>query len=561
MAVTTTKKGKTFRIYKIFVIAISLAIVAFILNIAPNYIRKEITDKINLVINNSNVTKSLKSDIIIENNVVYISQDDVKNFFDDNIYYDTKYNQMVTTSDTKVAVLPINNKEIKVNGSNVNIFAGLINKNSKYYLPFSEISKSVYNVETEYIEDSNTVILTSLDRELVYANASKNCGIKWKPTMFSKNVDKVKRGDNLTVVPSKDKTEWTKVTTALGKVGYIKTSNLVNEQKVRDDFKLDKQIDGKVSIAWDYFSYHAYAPTRTGRIKGVNVVSPSFFALAEQGQGAITQNIGNSGIDYINWAHRNGHKVWPILSNDSLKDTTSEILKDYKYRETLINNIVQLTIDYNLDGINLDFENVYQADKDNYSKLVIELAPRLRELGKVLSVDVTAPDGSEDWSLCFDRHVIGKVADYIVFMAYDQHGKSSSEAGSVAAYDWVEKNINKFLKQEEVDSSKIILGIPFYTRIWKGSGTNLTSEVVSMKNTYQCIPEGTKVTWLEDEKQNFVKYLKDNVECKIWIEDNQSIKEKLKLISQYNLAGAGYWEKDREDPTIWDSISTSLDIK
>lgn len=552
------KKRKKSGIYKIIVVILSLALVSFILTVSPNYIVEKNNNKTSLVINNNNVTKELKHDVLIEDDVVYISKDDIESYFDGEIYYDSKYNQIVTTSETKIAVMPINSKQILINDSNVNIYAPVIQKDDQYYLPFSEISKSVYNVETTYIDSTKTVVLVSLDRELTYANSNKNNKVKYKPTYFSKTIDTVEKGNNLTVVSSSD--GWTKVTTNSGKVGYVKSNSLANIEKIRDNFTLDKQIDGNVSLVWDYFSEHSTAPTRTDKIQGVNVVSPSFVTLTKQGQGSINVNIGTQGVNYINWAHNNGYKVWMMVSNSSMKETTSEILNDYKLRDKFINNIIEVVEQYNLDGVNLDFENIYEADKNNYSKLVIELAPRLKDLSKVLSVDVTAPDGSADWSLCFDRNIIGKVANYIVFMAYDQNGISSTEPGTSAGYDWVETNINKFINQEEVSSDKIILGIPFYTRIWKISDS-VNSEVVNMKDTYSKIPAGTNIQWLSDLRQNYAEYIQDNVTYKVWIEDDRSISEKLSLVSQYNLAGASYWEKDRETDDVWEIVANKLNIK
>lgn len=558
MSINVEKKRKI-GFYRFIVITLSLMLAIAILNVAPNYIKDEITDKTNLVINNSNVTKKLKNDVFIEDEVIYVSKDDIKNYFDENIYYDSKYDQIVTTSETKVAVMPIGKKQITINGATVKIYASAIKKDNNYYLPFSEISKSVYNVETEYVKSKNTVIVCSLDKELTYANSSKKNSVKYKPTLFSKTVDKIGRGDNVTVVSTNN--GWTKITTANGKIGYVQANTLVNSQKIRDDFTIEKQIEGKVSLVWDYYSEYAKAPTRTGKIQGVNVVSPSFLTLKKQGQGTITENIGTQGVAYVTWAHNNGYKVWAMLSNSSMKETTSEILNDYQLRSNLINNILAEVEKYDLDGINLDFENIYQADKDNYSNLIVELAPRLKEMDKVLSVDVTAPDGSEDWSLCFDRNKIASAADYIVFMAYDQNGVSSTSPGTTAGYDWVETNINKFLNQETVDANKLILGIPFYTRIWKTDGTTAKSEIVSMKDTYSKIPSGANVKWLDDVKQNYTEYLQDNLTYKIWIEDTKSITEKLNLVSNYNLAGASYWEKDRETDDVWSIISEKLNVK
>ena len=554
---------KKFYIYKIIVVAIFTALIVFILNKAPNYIRNDITDKTNLVINNNNINKNLKNDVIVEDGVVYISTKDIANFFDDSIFYDNKYNQIITTSETKVATMKIDEKQVEVNGTKQDLMASAKKINENFYLPFSEISNSVYNVETTYVDTTDTVVLVSLDRELTYANSSKNNNVKYKPDIFSRNVDKVNSGDTLTVVNTEEElpSGWSKVTTENGKVGYVKTNTLANLDQIRSTLNLEKQIDGNVSMVWDYFSQYVTAPQREGEIKGVNVVSPTFFALQKLGKGNIVANVGEEGEEYIDWAHSNGYKVWALVSNDSMKETTSEILNDYELRKQFINNILTVVEIYNLDGINLDFENIYEADKNMYTRLVVELAPRLREMGKVLSVDVTAPDGSPDWSLCYDRNEIANAADYIIFMGYDQNGISSPKEGTTAGCDWVKANINKFLGQEGVDSSKLILGVPFYTRVWIEKDGELDSKVWDMEDIYENIPEGTNIEWDDSLKQNYAEYEQDGATYKVWIEDDDSIKAKLELVNEYNLAGAAYWEKDREPDEIWNTISEVLSIE
>lgn len=557
-------KEKRFYIYKLIVVLVFALAVWFVLKTATNYIKDDIVGKTNLVINNSNTTKNLKNDVIVENGVVYVSTKDIANFFDDHIFYDNKYDQIITTSETKVATLKLNENKAKVNGSTVDLVASAKKIGEQFYLPFSEISESVYNVETTYIEDTNTVVLVSLDRELTYANSSKKNSVKSKPTMFSKTVDKIEKGDNVTVVPSKngDENGWTKVTTENGKIGYVKTTTLANTKKIRDNLEMGKQIQGNVSLVWEYFSKYAKAPQRTEKIDGVNVVAPTFFSLSDSKKGAIVANVGQAGQNYINWAHSNGYRVWPWVANEATnkadKDLTSEILNDYKLREKLINSIVSAVEMYNLDGINLDFENMYESDKDAYSRLVIELAPRLKELGKVLSVDVTAPDGSPDWSLCFNRNVIGDVADYVIFMAYDQHNQSSTEAGTVAGCDWVEANINKFLGQEGVKPEKIILAMPFYTRVWNITGGGISSSAVDMKSQSTLIPGDAKITWDDSLKQNLAEYEKNGRTYKVWMEDAKSLKCKLDLVKKYNLAGGAFWRKDQETSDVWKVINENL---
>lgn len=557
-------KEKRFYIYKLIVVLVFALAVWFVLKTATNYIKDDIVGKTNLVINNSNTTKNLKNDVIVENGVVYVSTKDIANFFDDHIFYDNKYNQIITTSETKVATLKLNENKAKVNGSTVDLVASAKKIGEQFYLPFSEISESVYNVETTYIEDTNTVVLVSLDRELTYANSSKKNSVKSKPTMFSKTVDKIEKGDNVTVVPSKngDENGWTKVTTENGKIGYVKTTTLANTKKIRDNLEMGKQIQGNVSLVWEYFSKYAKAPQRTEKIDGVNVVAPTFFSLSDSKKGAIVANVGQAGQNYINWAHSNGYRVWPWVANEATnkadKDLTSEILNDYKLREKLISSIVSAVEMYNLDGINLDFENMYESDKDAYSRLVIELAPRLKELGKVLSVDVTAPDGSPDWSLCFNRNVIGDVADYVIFMAYDQHNQSSTEAGTVAGCDWVEANINKFLGQEGVKPEKIILAMPFYTRVWNVTDGGLSSSAVDMKLQSTLIPDDAKITWDDSLKQNLAEYEKNGRTYKVWMEDAKSLKCKLDLVKKYSLAGGAFWRKDQETSDVWKVINENL---
>lgn len=318
----------------------------------------------------------------------------------------------------------------------------------------------------------------------------------------------------------------------------------------------EKQIEGKVSLVWDY--YTSIVPTRTESIAGINVVSPSFASLKSSGNGELDVKIGTSGKAYIEWAHSNGYKIWPMISNDSNKPLTSKILNDYELREKLINNIVNLTTSYNLDGINIDFEYMKEEDKDVFSRFIIELAPRLKEYGKVLSVDVTAPDGSADWSMCYNRYKIAQVADYIIFMAYDQNGASSPKEGTTAGADWVEVNIRKFLGQEAVKEDKLILGMPFYTRLWKESNGDTKNSVVLMKSVDSTIPSNVERVWNEDLKQYYVEYKNGGTTYKMWIEDEKSIKEKFALMKEYNLAGAAYWQKDFESSNIWNIVEEQI---
>ena len=548
------KKKKV--ITRAFITIIALIVIFIVTIIASNYIILDNNKKTNLVINNKNVTSNLKNEILIEDNIIYLSKQDIANFFDKYIYEEESTNQIITTYEKKIAAIGFEDNKITINGSNKNIYAHAIKKDNTIYLPISEM-KDVYDIEIENIKDSKIITMDSLEKEQKKAIISSNLSVKSSTKFISRTVDRIKKGDTVIVVSSED--GYSRVRTSNGKLGYVKTNKLENEYKVRETMEEEKQIDGKINLTWDYFSTVASAPDRSGTtIEGVNVVSPAFFYIDEDGK--FRENVGDSGKDYIKWAHDNGYKVWPMVSNAEAGITiTSKIMNSYKSRQKLIENIVDVCVEYDLDGINVDFENMKQEDKDLYSRLIIELTPRLKEIGLVTSVDVTAPDGSETWSMCFDRHVIGDVADYIVFMAYDEYGISSTKPGTTAGYDWVKLNLNKFLKTEEIDSNKIILAVPFYTRVWTTSSDgNTTSKTIAMKNIDTVIPDGVEKKWNDDLKQNYVEYSDGDDKKQIWIEDLDSLKEKISLINENNLAGIGSWQKGMEDEAVWKMINKEI---
>lgn len=546
-------------ITRTFFTIVSLIIIFIIAMIASNHIIFDKNKTINLVINNRNVTSNLKNEILFEDGTIYLSKDDIQNFFDKHIYNEEGTNQIITTYDKKIAALGFDENVITINGSQKEIYAHAIKKDNKVYLPISEM-KDVYNIEIESIDETKVLTIDSLDREQKKAIVTGNLAVKSSTRFIAKTIDRIKKGDYVIVISSNK--GFSKIRTENGKIGYIKSNKLANEVVVRENMEDEKQISDKINLTWDYYYSYASAPDRSGTtIQGINVVSPAFFHLDEDGK--LQENIGKDGEAYIEWAHSNGYKVWPMVQNDVAAkkslEVTSKIMNSYEKRQALIESIVDKCVKYKLDGINMDFENMKQEDKDMYSRFIIELTPRLKEIGLVTSVDVTAPDGGETWSMCFDRHVIGDVADYIVFMAYDQNGVSSTKPGTTAGYDWVKLSLNKFLQTEEIESSKIILAVPFYTRVWTTTSSGkVSSKTVAMKSIDSVIPNGVEKTWNEDLKQYYVEYMDGNNKKQIWIEDLDSLKAKISLITENNLAGVASWQKGMEPEAVWEMFEEEL---
>lgn len=548
------------KIKKCFLTILAIIILAIIAMIVNDFVIIDNNKTTNLIINNKNVTSSLKQKVLIEDDIIYLSKQDISNFFDKYIYQDEKTEKIVTTYDKKIAEIGFDENEININGSDKQISAHAIEKDGQIYLPISEMT-DVYNIEISDIKESNIVTMDSLEREQKRAIINSNCAVKASSNFIAKTVDRVKKGDAVIVVSS-DK-GYTKIRTANGKLGIIKTNKIENEFLIRENMDEEKQISGKVNLTWDYYSEYVNAPNREGTtIDGINVVSPAFFYLDANGD--LKENIGDSGKAYIKWAKNNGYKIWPMVSNgvaaNKSLNITSNIMNDYEKRKKLIENIVNKCIEYELDGINIDFENMKSEDKDMYSRFIIELEPRLKEIGIVLSVDVTAPDGGDTWSMCFDRHVIGNVADYTIFMAYDQNGSSSTKSGTTAGYNWVKLNLVKFLQTEEINPNKLILAVPLYTRIWttNSDGKVISNNSLSIKNTEAEIPDGITKQWNDELKQNYVTFSSGNNTKQIWIEDIDSLKAKISLMKENNLAGIASWEANMAYDDIWTMFKNEL---
>ena len=550
------KKKK--RIIKIFIAILLVIIIGIIGYKANDYIILDKNKNINLVINNKNVTSNLKKDIIIENDNIYLSKQDLGNFFDKYIYEDKENNNIVTTYNNKIASISLQKNQININGSNKETYTHAEKRDETIYIPIKEL-EDVYGIEIKYIEKSKVLTIDSISKEQKKAIITKDVPVKSSTKFIAKTIDRIKKGSYVVVI-SEDK-GYAKIRTENGKIGFVKSKKIANTVVVREEMKESKQIEGKVNLVWDYYSEVASAPDRTGiTMDGVNVVSPAFFHLNSKGE--LIENIGQEGKKYIEWAHNNGYKIWPMVQNagSGMINVTSEIMNDYNKRQKLINEIVSACVKYKLDGINLDFENMKQEDKNMYSRFIIELTPRLKDMGLVVSVDVTAPDGSETWSMCFDRHVIGDVADYIVFMAYDQYGASSNKSGTTAGYNWVELSLNKFLKTEEIESQKIILAIPLYARLWTedSSGKVVKQSTVPLKSMNSIVSGNNSKQWNDDLKQYYVEYKENSYTKKIWIEDEKSLKEKISLITNNNLGGVASWEKGMETDNFWTFLNQEI---
>ena len=317
---------------------------------------------------------------------------------------------------------------------------------------------------------------------------------------------------------------------------------------------------GKIQSVWDQM----YNPTKAYLgwtiEEGIDVLSPTWFQIAND-RGDF---VNRADAVYVQWAHDNGYQVWALVANEfSNIANTSTILNDGLKREYVIKQLLAFAALYQLDGINIDFENMYKADKDVYTQFVREFTPLAREQGLVVSVDVTVPDGSDTWSKCYDRKALAETVDYVCLMTYDQTWAGSPKAGSTAELDWVEENLKKTLKEDP--ANKLLMGIPLYTRLWEettdanGKTTVKTGKALTMQAANSLMEKNNvQPQWDERSGQYSVSFTDGDITYKMWLENEHSVNYKSALAHKYNLAGTSAWSYNFANEKVWAVLAENL---
>jgi spore germination protein YaaH len=308
-------------------------------------------------------------------------------------------------------------------------------------------------------------------------------------------------------------------------------------------------------LVWEAVYQVPANPSKIGKLPGINVVSPTWFHLTDA-QGNIQSK---ADLNYVQWAHHQGMQVWGLYSNNFDPELTSKAFDSYETRVHAIKQLLSYAKKYDLDGVNIDFENVKTSDGENITQFMRELRPLAREQGIIVSMDVTPKSDSELWSKFLDRQTLSDLVDYMILMAYDEHWAASPVAGSVASLPWTENALKRLLTEDHVPSSKLILGVPLYTRVWTEENNNgqikVSSKAVSMDKVQEIITHYTlKPVIAEEAGQNYVQYKEDGAVKKIWIEDTDSLMRRVALVRDLNLAGIASWSRSFGSSDAWDVL-------
>ncbi len=307
----------------------------------------------------------------------------------------------------------------------------------------------------------------------------------------------------------------------------------------------------KIFLVWQPTFGDAENIAKNVKKPGLNVVSPSWFAVA----GADGKITNRASLAYTRTAHASGYKVWPLFSNSFSPELTHQFLQDAKARKAIVQQLAYYLLIYETDGLNIDFENIYDEDRDALSAFIEELGEALRGLGLNSSIDVTVPSNTSNWSLCYDRAALAQAVDYVMLMAYDEHWRTSPKSGSVASLPWVEQGVRRTL--EEVPPKKLVLGVPFYMRRWEENAAGQKTDVKTLTmadSRKEIATHHLRPEWKEEKGQYYFEYRQGGKRYRIWQEEARSLGLKLDLVDAYGLAGAAAWRSGFETPDVWQMI-------
>jgi spore germination protein YaaH len=532
------------------------------------------SDDVAVILNNQILSVTGK---LIDGNV-YLDFDTIHDLINSRFYWDTNENKLLYTTADALISADAESTTYLVNKDSHSLDHVIVKASADTAYVAVDFVKQYSDFTYEVYGTPARIVLTNSWGDVTVASPKKNGEIRYQGGIKSLILADVEKGAELTVLEPDD--TWTKVATVDGIIGYIKSSNLnststktVSSDYVPENFSHITK-DFKINLAWHQVTNN----TANGNIasvlqntKGINVISPTWFYLKDE-----TGGIGSlASSDYVTYCHQNGIEVWALVSNFGAKDQgldnpdLSAILTYSSRRENLINNLISAAIQYNLDGINVDFESIDPSTGDSFIQFIRELSLKCANNGIVLSVDNYSPTA---YTAFYNRSEQAIFADYVILMAYDEHYSGSEEAGSVASIGFVTDGVVNTLA--EVPADQLILGMPFYARVWQETPIlpdgvsseaeltadtiieyNLSSYSTSMKEIQNLISaNGAEPVWSDEDGQYYVQYENGGSTYKIWVEDATSLEEKLKVLQQYQLAGGAFWKLGLETSNIWDTI-------
>lgn len=521
-------------------------------------------DQVAIILNDS----VLETYATIINNDIYLDYNFVHDVLNSRFYWDANENILLYTTADNVISAEADATRYNIGKSSNDYGRAIVKASAESAWIHLDFVKMYSDFTFSHDEEMSRLVIHNEWKDTTVSTLKKDTEVRYKGGIKSPILADAKKGDTLTILETNE--EWTKVSTADGIIGYVK-SGLVKNTKVhtrKSEYTPETfnhiTSDKPINLLW----HPVYSKSGNNDIssvlsetKGVTVICPSWFKLKDN-NGNLTSYASN---DYVNYCHNQNVEVWGMVKNldlDSEDIDINYILTHTSARHNLVNQIIALAVQYNLDGINIDFETLSESKiGDGYIQFLRELSIKCENNDIILSTAVYTPAA---YNSVYKYGEQTDFVDYIAIMAYDQHWGQQSGEGSVAALNWVEECINNTVN-EGVPAEQILLGVPFYTRLWKLTPTNddssaeltykITRENLGLNSSKKWMNNNIKnPVWLEDCGQWYGEIKKDGIIYKMWLEDEDSIEKKLELLDKYSLAGAAFWSSALDNNTIWEVI-------
>lgn len=423
-----------------------------------------------------------------------------------------------------------------------------------------DVVKEYTDLDYAYYSDPNRVVIRNewdgVEQAMVQSGTAQ---VRQKGGIKSLILADVQKGDTLLYLENLD--NWCKVMTADGYTGYIQTEDISEPEAIeartakKDSYERITR-DHKINLVWHQStsteSNDAMAEM-TAEMTGVNVISPTWFSVTD-GTGTISSL---ASADYVKLTHDAGREVWGLIDNfnEAFDETTD--LAYASVRSRIIEQLLAEAASCGMDGINVDFENLKEAGIPHYLQFLRELTSAAHAQNLVVSVDTPVPQA---YTMYYQRGEQARFVDYMIVMAYDEHFAGSEEAGSVSSLPFVQQAVEEMTRVMPAD--QVICGIPFYTRVWteKFGQSAITSEVLGMDGAKNYAKENQMTeTWDASLGQNVATVETSDARYTIWMEDEQSMEEKLKVIQSADLAGVAEWKLGFECADVWSLISEYIE--
>ena len=526
-----------------------------------------LTDRTNaaIVLNHEILTQQA----VLKDGMLYLDYDTVRELFNDRFYWDGNENLLLYTTASDVITAKASSKEYTVTKKKQEEDYVIVYADGQTSYIAMEYVKKYTDLEYAFYEDPNRMIVKTDWSEDTFVPVKKDTQIRYQGGIKSPILTQVEKETELILLESGE--DWDKVATKDGIIGYIRKKRLGKEESRKYNHTYEEEEfthllkDEKINMGWHQVTTKDANNTIANVIsatKGLNVISPTWFYLNDN-EGNL-MNLAST--EYVDYCHSQGIEVWALVSNlENDEADAAEVLTHTSKRTNMVNQLIAAAIQYNFDGINVDFEALSAEIGDAYVQFIRELSLKCENNGIILSVDNYVP---KEYNAFYNRKEQAYFADYIIMMGYDEHYAGSDE-GSVASIGFVTQGIEDSLK--EVPAEQLILAAPFFTRVWAETPKEatddveaaaedyvpyeLTSKAVNMEEAWNMASvNGVDPVWSEADGQYYAEYVKDGVTYKIWLEDERSMELRLQAAKDHQLAGMSFWKLGLEKSSMWDTI-------